>query len=246
MFRLFVASDAATMQPPNLARLNPQRVGLESPTPSLPGMLTPMAPAPFEPPTPLQPLTGLLLAAGRGRRAGGSKQLLPILTPAGLQPLIAVCFDAIAWACRPMAVVLGHEPALIRTALAPRPFTSVEADPEAPMADSIRIGLRAALAATPDAPILLHPADLPGVSRRTILRLVSVSPRHPARAIVPEHRGRGGHPVLIPPALAGRLLNEPLPEGLGAFWRANPALVARIPINDPAIRADIDLAPRRR
>ncbi|MEZ6234679.1 MAG: NTP transferase domain-containing protein [Phycisphaerales bacterium] len=205
-----------------------------------------MPPAHPDTRAPTPPLTGLLLAAGRGRRAGGSKQLLPVLTPAGLQPLIAVSFDAIAWACGRMFVVLGHEPAIVRAAIAPRPFTAVEADPDAPMAESIRTGLRTAREAAPDAPVLLHPADLPNVSRHTILRLTSAAQLQPGRAVLPEHRGRGGHPALIPPALAGRLLDQPLAEGLGAFWRANPALVARVPVDDPAIRADIDLAPHPR
>ncbi|MCA9287087.1 MAG: NTP transferase domain-containing protein [Phycisphaerales bacterium] len=201
---------------------------------------------PNQPDAPAPRPTGLLLAAGRGRRAGGSKQLLPWLTPAGLQPLIAVSYDAIARVCASMIVVLGHEPEAIRFALSNRSFTAVQSDPDAPMADSVRAGLDAALASAPDAPVLLHPADNPGVDRLTILRLISASGLKPGRAILPEHQGRGGHPVLIPPTIARLLLDQPLPEGLGAFWRANPALVCRVPVNDPAIRADIDLAPRPR
>jgi molybdenum cofactor cytidylyltransferase len=185
-------------------------------------------------------LIGIILAAGRGRRMGGTKQLVMLHTPAGEKPLVAAAYDAIGGACEKMVVVLGHEAQAVANALAPRSFRRVVSDPDAPMFDSIRAGLTAAEALDPAAAVLLQPGDHPHVSPQTLELLVNAGAEEPQRVIMPEFQGQGGHPVLIPPPIVRRLLVEACPAGLARFWADHPQLCRRITVDDPSVIRDID------
>lgn len=188
---------------------------------------------------------GVLLAAGRGRRAGGSKQLHPWVTPAGVVPLVAASFDTIRPICDEMVVVLGHEASRVREALGRRSFRWVSGEPEAPMSESIRSGLRAARGAGTH--VVLHLGDHPAVSEATLTMLRAAARSSGGCAIMPEFRGRGGHPVIIPVGVAARLIDDPLPGGVRGFWVQHPRLCRRIAVDDRGVVSDLDYAhgPRR-
>ena len=115
-----------------------------------------------------------------------------------------------------------------------------ESDPDLSMFESIRAGLRAALAIDPNATIVLHPADHPEVALSTLHALTDWSLQRPVCAIIPEHAAHGGHPILIPPHIAAIVLNADCPSGLAQFWLDHPELCHRLPVNDPSILRDID------
>jgi molybdenum cofactor cytidylyltransferase len=185
------------------------------------------------------PAVGVLLAAGRGRRMGRTKQLIEIAAGSRRRPLVAAAYDAIAPACDRMIVVLGHEAEAVAAALGDRPFDRVDADPDAPMFESVRAGVRAAaeLAARR---VVLHPADHPRVAPTTLAKLAARADAEPARAIIPEHAGRGGHPVFIPASLFEAIAACAGEGGLRAFWRAQHAACARLPVEDPSVTRDLD------
>jgi molybdenum cofactor cytidylyltransferase len=139
-----------------------------------------------------------------------------------------------------MIVVLGHEADAVADALVPRLFHRVSCDPDAPMFDSIRAGLVAASALDAQATIVLQPGDHPEVAPATLAALVAASAAQPDRAVMPEYLGRGGHPVLIPPPVAARLLIEDCREGLARFWSMHPRLCHRLPTDDRSIVLDVD------
>src|SRR5262245_52283036 len=89
--------------------------------------------------------TGVILAAGRGRRIGRIKQLVEWPTTNGPKPLVAAAYDAIRPICEGMVVVLGHEADAVAAALGDRPFRRAMSDPGAPMFESIRAGLAVAM-----------------------------------------------------------------------------------------------------
>src|SRR4051812_22111033 len=74
---------------------------------------------------------GVILAAGRGGRMGGRKQLIPWPTSAGTIPLVAAAYEAIRSICDEMVVVLGHDADAVALALGDRPFHRIESDPGA-------------------------------------------------------------------------------------------------------------------
>jgi CTP:molybdopterin cytidylyltransferase MocA len=169
---------------------------------------------------------GVILAAGRGRRMGGTKQLLSWQGPDGTKPLIAAAYDAIRPICHEMIVVVGHEADAVAAALGEREFYRVEAEPDFPMFD-------------PTASVVLQPGDQPAVAPSTLQRLIDLS-YYSTKAIIPQFEGRGGHPILIPPSLAATLITIWLPnQGLNALL-AYPTFGRRTVVDDPSILRDID------
>jgi molybdenum cofactor cytidylyltransferase len=171
---------------------------------------------------------------------GRTKQLVSLSAACGDKPLVAAAFDAIAGHCRQMIVVVGHEAEAVIAALAPRSFRSVAGDPDAPMFESIRVGLTELQKIDEQATALLQPADHPRVAPDTVTALVNVSTQHHGRAVLPEYLGRGGHPILIPPFIVSQVLANGCPRGLAQFWADHPHLCCRLPVNDPTVIMDID------
>jgi molybdenum cofactor cytidylyltransferase len=189
---------------------------------------------------------GLLLAAGRGRRMGGNKQFHLVQTSTGEKPLVAAAFDTIAGVCASMFVVLGHRAEEVAGALGDREFETVIVDPDAPMFNSIQAGLRAALKNPPPRYpgeglcILLQLGDHPAVDESTLEKLFTVATENPDKAVMPSYQDNGGHPVLIPSAIAEKILATPCPDGLRQFWLEHAELCVRIEIDDPSVIHDID------
>jgi molybdenum cofactor cytidylyltransferase len=183
---------------------------------------------------------GVILAAGRGRRMGRTKQLVPWPNENGAKPLVCAAYDAIRPICDDMVVVLGHEAQAVTTALADRPFQPVYGDPAAPMFESIRAALRAAQLLDPAATVVLQPADQPQVERSTLSLLVDWSMKRPMQTIIPAYRGKGGHPAMIPAAIAATLCNAECPTGLGDFWLVHSDWCHRVAVDDPGVVRDID------
>jgi CTP:molybdopterin cytidylyltransferase MocA len=183
---------------------------------------------------------GVILAAGRGRRMGQTKQLATLSTPDGPVPLVAAAFDAILPICDIMIIVLGHEARRIVAALGGRVFHQAMANPDAPMYESIRCGLRFAQVIESSASVVLQPGDHPQVADSTLRTLTDWSLKRPDRAIIPQYGGAGGHPVLIPPNIVAQLLDASCPAGLGDFWTTHPELCHRVQVDDLSVLRDVD------
>jgi CTP:molybdopterin cytidylyltransferase MocA len=183
---------------------------------------------------------GVILAAGRGRRFQGTKQLAIWNGEDGPKPLVAAAYDAIWPICDDMVVVLGHEADAVAAALGKRTFQRAESDPDLPMFESIRIGLRTALDMDPNATIVLHPADHPSVSRETLDTLVDCSLKRPDQTVIPQFGEHGGHPALIPAQNALLVISSDCSGGLGDFWKMQPELCVRVPVNDATVLLDVD------
>ena len=171
---------------------------------------------------------------------GGTKQLALWPTANGPKPLICAAYDSIRPICDDMVIVWGHESAAVRAVLGDRPFHSAESSAAMPMFESIRAGLRAASNLDPQCTVVLQPADHPEVQFITLETLIASSLQRPEQAIIPQHAGRGGHPVLIPANVVTMLIATSCPEGLGRFWHDHPDLCCRVPVDDATILRDID------
>jgi len=136
-------------------------------------------------------IAAVVLAAGRGRRAGGPKALLRIGSSTFLD-------QAIAAMGRPgvdsVVVVLGYEADRVRaeSALPRDALVVVNEGYDDGMLGSVIAGLDAADQAGADA-VLLHPVDHPLVAPATVDR-VADAVRAGALIAVPSYGGRRGHP----------------------------------------------------
>jgi molybdenum cofactor cytidylyltransferase len=171
---------------------------------------------------------------------GGAKQLTPWPSAGGSKPLVAASYDAVRPICDEMVVVLGHIADSVVGALGDRLFHRTESDPDAPMFESIRAGLREAQRIAPEATVVLHPCDHPEVASATLDSLTILAKERPLQAIIPQYASRGGHPVLIPPQICAQLIEAECSEGLGQFWLDHPELCRRLATDDPKIVRDID------
>lgn len=141
----------------------------------------------------------VLLAAGRSSRFGAGHKLL---APWRGKPLVAHAVDAIAAAgLPPPIVVLGHDEAAVRDALAGHDVQFVAA-PD--WAEGMGRSLAAGIAAVPadwDAALVCL-GDMPAVEPGLIAELAST----PGELVVPIWDGRRGHPVRWPRAAFARLM----------------------------------------
>lgn len=188
---------------------------------------------------------GVLLAAGRSRRMGSTKQLLPVPDPFGDggAPMIVRSFDLLAGVCGGrIVVVMGHDAEAVAAALEPRSFTRAASDPDADMLVSVRAGLSRAADAFPGARAYwLHLADHPFVRSETLEAVLAEFESRAGRvAVLPTHGGRGGHPALIPAGLVADILSWRGEGGLRAFWLRHPERIARVEVNDPGVIHDLD------
>ncbi len=180
----------------------------------------------------------IILAAGASTRMApaGPKALLH--TPDGLTFIERIASTARAAGCQGVIAVLaaphGEQianamPSNIGTAWNPRP--------ERGMLSSIQHGLSSLPPQT--TAILVWPVDIPQVKPETVTAILTAAPND---IVVPEAlengKPRGGHPVYIPNKYFPELLALDPTLGLRALIQAHPP--KRLPVNDPAILADID------
>lgn len=181
-------------------------------------------------------VSAILLAAGRSRRMGAFKPLLPF----GVETVIEVCIQhLLAGGVAEIVVVVGHRASEVRAQLAQFPVKfAVNEEAGSEMGVSIARGVEQ-LSDEAEA-VFIALADQPSIPPETIRRLIDERQRVGASLLIPVHAGRGGHPVLIDLKYRGELLRLDPQSGLRAFFQEHSALVLRLPVNSPGIARDMD------
>jgi molybdenum cofactor cytidylyltransferase len=180
-------------------------------------------------------VTAILLAAGRSRRMGAFKPLLPFGETTVIEHCLASLHDA---GIRKPIVVVGHRAEEIRQALRDLEVSfALNPDPESEMSSSITCALDQVGRDTKA--VLIALVDHPAVPPSVIKGLVDEW-RAGARLVQPEHQGRGGHPVLVDLRFHAELLSLDPERGLRAFFDAHRAEVRRLPVKSPYVARDMD------
>ena len=181
--------------------------------------------------------SAIVLAAGRSRRMGVFKPLLPF------GPELTVIESSIenlrAAGVGEIVVVVGYRAEELRARLKHLPVRfAVNDEAESEMGASIARGV-AALSEKAQA-LLIALADQPAVPPETIRNLLAAWRSAKARLVVPEWNGRGGHPVLIDLAFRDELLNLDPQRGLRALFEAHRSETLRLPVTSPFVARDMD------
>ena len=180
-------------------------------------------------------IAAILLAAGRSRRMGAFKPLLPF----GASSVIECCVRNLRAAdVEDIVVVVGHRAEDIRVQLALLDVSfAVNADPDSEMSVSIARGVEAV--STGAGALIIALVDHPAVPPETI-RILIDEWRRGARLVQPEHDGRGGHPVLIDLTYRDELLALDPRGGLRALFAVHRDEVRRVPVESPYVARDMD------
>jgi CTP:molybdopterin cytidylyltransferase MocA len=139
-------------------------------------------------------IAGLLLAAGRGRRAGGPKALR--VAADGRPWVVRSVATLRGGGCTDLHVVVGAASAEVRTALTDEDVRVVEATD---WAQGMGASLRAGLAALQDTDVevaCVHLVDLPDVGADVVARVLTVAEGADTLARAAYVDGPG-HPVLL-------------------------------------------------
>lgn len=172
-------------------------------------------------------IDGILLAAGRSRRAGSNKLNWDI----DGQTVLVRAYLLLRAVCDQMLVVVRADTEL-PDAVTQDPTTTIIINPHAErgMFSSVQSGV----AAVTGSRFLLLPADIPLIQSATVQKLIN----RPEALVIPTWLGKGGHPVLIGAEHIPRILSAAVDSSLRQVLRQVPRL--RLPVNDPAICLDID------
>lgn len=181
-------------------------------------------------------VAAILLAAGRSRRMGAFKPLLPF----GERTVIESCIENLrAGGVNEIVVVIGHRAGELRERLAHLPVNfAVNADHESEMSVSIARGVEQVSGAA--SAIFVALVDQPAIAPTVIRSLIEEQQRTGAQLIVPVYEGRGGHPVLLARELSAELLHLDSQRGLRALFDARRAEVVRVAVDCPYIARDMD------
>lgn len=178
----------------------------------------------------MRDLPFVLLAAGGSTRMGRSKALLDC----GGRPWLQVQAEAIlAQTEGPVRVVLSPEadPEKALVARLPGAVAVLNPDPSRGPFSSLQCGLEAL-----SGPVFVGPLDCPVAPVLDLLRLEAG-----AEAAVPLFEGRGGHPVLLGPALVARLRDlDPAAPEARLDRQLRRAMVHHVRVQDCRVRLNLN------
>ena len=181
-------------------------------------------------------ICAIVLAAGRSRRMGTQKLLLPF---AGTTVIGHVVDELLAASVEEVHVVAGLRAGRIAAELAGRRVHLVtNPDPEAGMLSSVRCGLRALPPECTAALVAL--GDQPSITSATVDDMVRAFAAADRGILVPVHSGRRGHPLMFAAAYRDEVLTRFDDVGLRGLLRAHPDDVLEWPANSPAVLSDMD------
>ncbi|MCB0005471.1 MAG: nucleotidyltransferase family protein [Anaerolineales bacterium] len=183
------------------------------------------------------PLVAIVLAAGRGRRMGQTKQLLPW----GDSTVVAATLrQALASQADQVILVTGHEATAVAAAATGLDITILHnPDYEAgEMVSSLQVAVRMLPAGTRAILVLL--ADQPFIPPTILDALSHAYDAGAGSIIAPVYEGRRGNPVLIGAEHFAELLALPAGSAPRQLLQAHPGAVHLLPVDNEAILQDLD------
>ena len=179
-------------------------------------------------------VAGVVLAAGRGTRMGRPKALLPW----GRDTLVTRAIRIWSAVCDPVIVVGGARFNELEERVAGRAKLVFNPSFDAGMITSVQAGLGAVPPSCTAA--LVGPVDQALATGRVLAALVAAHEDTPEDALVPEHQGLPGHPVLLPADALSRLASAPKWSTLAAYLDAPETRTRRVRLDFPEVTRNLN------
>jgi molybdenum cofactor cytidylyltransferase len=178
-------------------------------------------------------VAAILLAAGKSRRMGRCKQLLPF----GETTVIGRCLETLITAgiSDIVAVVSSEGREVVEAAQKYPVRIAVNNLPDGDMASSVLVG-RSALSPEVSG-VIIALCDYPLLTPSTVARLVRQHHESPGFIIMPTHDGRRGHPVLFPRSVLDELAAD---LSLRDLVQREPARNYHLAVTDEGVLLDMD------
>jgi len=181
-------------------------------------------------------VSAIVLAAGEAKRMGELKQLLPMGQSTILEKTIE---NVVASRVDETIVVLGYEAERIIPRINRAPVKIV-VNPfyQNGMSTSIITGLTA-VEANADA-VMLVLGDLPFIEAQVINQILDEFRSHNKGILIPTHRGKRGHPIIISLRYKAELLDIKGDMGAREIVSRHSEDVHLVEVGSPRISMDID------
>jgi molybdenum cofactor cytidylyltransferase len=181
-------------------------------------------------------IQAIILAAGKSKRMGSPKMLLPFGDGTIIESVLA---GALASEADGVLVVLGAERRKIRSIVERFNVDTVfNRRYRSGMLSSVRKGFEALPYNTRAALVML--GDQPSVSPRTIDRLIEAFEKSGRGIVLPVVNGRRGHPILIDIKYRAEVLRLDPEVGLRALIHGHREDIEEVAVEDSSVFVDID------
>jgi molybdenum cofactor cytidylyltransferase len=184
-------------------------------------------------------LAGVILAAGESSRMGRDKALLPWRG----ETFLTAAIDSLRMSTELIVVVAGSNADVLRPVVdAAGVFLVVNPAPERGQFSSLQVGLQEVLNRGRDAAMITL-VDRPPLRRQTVAELraaFDIAITQGKWAVVPEHDGKHGHPIVVAREMITAFLTAPVETTARDVEHAHESRIQYVPVDDPLVIANID------
>ena len=182
-------------------------------------------------------VSGIILSAGKSRRMGQPKALLPVF---GITFLEHIVNQILGSKLVDFKIVLGHRPDAILDRLPGlRSATVINSRYEEGQLSSLQAGIRSLESGIPDG-LMLFLVDHPFVESALINKLIGCFSKRNHPIVIPTFQGRRGHPVIFSRELFPELLAASPEVGAVAVVKQHRQKIYHLEWKSDEILIDVD------
>jgi molybdenum cofactor cytidylyltransferase len=188
-------------------------------------------------------MCGVILSAGASSRMGSDKALLPWPPGSTSHTLLSSSIAALKPFAEFIVVVAGNNAGTLAPLIAVNGAAMAHNPaPERGQFSSFQIGLREALARGCDAAMITL-VDSPPLSKASMQTLIDAFHHALANgkwAVVPEHNGKRGHPLVAGRQLMDAFLAAPVSSNAREVRHAHVSMIETVPVLDSLVSVDVN------